>query len=138
MHDTGAYRARDARGECLPDARGDRQHEARLQVRARTPQGGRRDDELERGCRDGGACRCGGFEVARRPEMCESTALGSTLLAGAAIGLFGWDLTRPEMLARINTRSTHFLPRLGEEKHSQAWRDWLRAVDRSRGWIETP
>ncbi|KAF8490520.1 hypothetical protein F5888DRAFT_1951000, partial [Russula emetica] len=45
------------------------------------------------------------FEVAR-PEMRESTALGSALLARAAIGLFGWDLARPktaETLARINT-----------------------------------
>ncbi|KAI0264286.1 hypothetical protein BGY98DRAFT_1092080 [Russula aff. rugulosa BPL654] len=79
----------------------------------------------------------GGFEVAR-PEMRESTALGSALLAGAAIGLFGWDLARPETLASVNTaRSTHFLPRLGEEERSEAWRGWLRAVDRSRGWIET-
>jgi len=64
-----------------------------------------------------------GFEVAR-PEMRESTALGSSaLLAGAAIGLFGWDLARPETLARVNTaRSTHFLPRLGEEEHNEAWR----------------
>ena len=87
----------------------------------------------ERGCRDGGSRRHGGFEVAW-PEMRESTAL----LAGAAIGLFGLDLTRPETLARINTaRSTHFLPRLGEKERSETWRGWLRAVDRSRGWIET-
>ena len=79
----------------------------------------------------------GGFEVAR-PEMRESTALGSALLAGAAIGLFGWDLARPETLANVNTvRSAHLLPRLGEEERSEAWRGWLRAVDRSRGWIET-
>ncbi|KAI0261687.1 hypothetical protein BGY98DRAFT_1104402 [Russula aff. rugulosa BPL654] len=79
----------------------------------------------------------GGFEVAR-PEMRESTALGSALLAGAASGLFGWDLARPGTLASVNTtRSTHFLPRLGEEERSEAWRGWLRAVDRSRGWIET-
>ena len=42
------------------------------------------------------------FEVAR-PEMRKSTALGSAILAGAAIGLFGWDLGRPETLARVNT-----------------------------------
>ena len=79
----------------------------------------------------------GGFEVAR-PEMRESTALGSALLAGAASGLFGWDLSRPETLAHVNmARSTHFLPRLGEEERSEAWKGWLRAVDRSRGWIET-
>jgi glycerol kinase len=63
--------------------------------------------------------------------------LGSALLA-AAIGLFGWDLARPETLASVNmARSTHFLPRLGEEERSEAWRGWLRAVDRSCGWIET-
>jgi glycerol kinase len=79
----------------------------------------------------------GGFEVAR-PEVRESTTLGSALLAGAAIGLFGWDLARPETLASVNTaRSTHLLPRLGEEERSEAWRGWLRAVDRSRGWIDT-
>lgn len=79
----------------------------------------------------------GGFEVLR-PEMRESTALGSALLAGAAIGLFGWDLARPETLARVNTsRSAHFLPGLGEEERSKAWKGWMRAVERSRGWIET-
>jgi glycerol kinase len=52
----------------------------------------------------------GGFKVAQ-PEMRESTVLGSALLTGAAIGLFGWDLTRLEMLACVNTVcSTHFLP----------------------------
>jgi glycerol kinase len=79
----------------------------------------------------------GGFEVVR-PEMRESTALGSALLAGAAIGLFGWDIARPETLAQVNTaRSTYFAPRLGEEERSEAWRGWQRAVERSRGWIET-
>jgi glycerol kinase len=29
--------------------------------------------------------------------------LGSALLAGAAIGMFGWDLARPETLACVNT-----------------------------------
>jgi glycerol kinase len=79
----------------------------------------------------------GGFEVVR-PEMRETTALGSALLAGAAIGLFGWDIARPETLARVNTaRSTYFAPRLGEEERGEAWRGWLRAVKRSRGWVET-
>ena len=79
----------------------------------------------------------GGFEVVR-PEIWESTALGSALLAGAAIGLFGWDIVRPEMLAQVYTaRSTYFAPRLGEEERSEAWRGWQRAVERSRGWIET-
>jgi len=53
VHDASTRRARDARIECVPDARGDREHEARLQVGARAPQGGRGHDE--RGPRDGGA-----------------------------------------------------------------------------------
>ena len=84
-----------------------------------------------------------GFEVVRpeiheRLEMRKITALGSAILAGAAIGLFGWDLAKPKTLARVYTaRSTHFLPRLSEEERSEAWRGWQRAVERSRGWIET-
>ncbi|KAH9967110.1 glycerol kinase [Russula compacta] len=79
----------------------------------------------------------GGFEVVR-PEMRESTALGSALLAASAIGLFGWDIARPETLTEVNTaRSTLFKPRTTEEVRGAAWRGWQRAVDRSRGWIET-
>jgi glycerol kinase len=79
----------------------------------------------------------GGFEVVR-PEMRESTALGSALLAASAVGLFGWDITRPETLKEVNTaRSTLFEPRTTPEERKAAWRGWLRAVERSRGWIET-
>ena len=47
----------------------------------------------------------GGLGVVRpeRPEMRGSTTFGSALFAGAAIGLFGWDITRPETFARVNT-----------------------------------
>jgi glycerol kinase len=79
----------------------------------------------------------GGFEVVR-PEMRESTALGSALLAGSAIGLFGWDITRPETLRDVNTtNSMVFKPRTTEEERNRAWRGWQRAVERSRGWIVT-
>jgi len=78
----------------------------------------------------------GGFEVVR-PEMRESTAVGSALLAASAIGLFGWDITRPETLVDVNTaRSKVFAPRTTAEERSKAWRGWQRAVERSRGWIE--
>ncbi|KAH9026525.1 glycerol kinase [Lactarius pseudohatsudake] len=79
----------------------------------------------------------GGFEVVR-PEMRESTALGSALLAASAIGLFGWDISRPETLKEVNTaRSTCFNPRTTEKQRAEAWHGWQRAVDRSRGWFET-
>jgi len=58
----------------------------------------------------------GGFEVVL-PEMRESTALGSALLAASAVGLFGWDITRPETLVDIKTaRSTVFEPHTTPEK----------------------
>ena len=79
----------------------------------------------------------GGFEVIR-PEMRESTALGSALLAGSAIGLFGWDISRPETLKEVNTaRNTRFNPRTTKQQRLEAYHGWQRAVERSRGWFET-
>jgi hypothetical protein len=55
VHDASTRRMCDARSEHVPDACGDRdrEHEARLQVGAHAPQGGRGHDK--RGPRDGGA-----------------------------------------------------------------------------------
>ncbi|CAE6398346.1 unnamed protein product [Rhizoctonia solani] len=76
----------------------------------------------------------GGFEVIR-PEMRESTALGSALLAGSAIRLFGWDISKPETLTRVNTKgSASFHPRTTKEQRVLKWLGWQRAVERSRGW----
>ncbi|KAJ7631315.1 glycerol kinase [Mycena polygramma] len=78
----------------------------------------------------------GGFTVIR-PEMRESTALGSALLAGSAINLFGWDLTKPETLAEVNTAgSREFAPELDEATRKTGWEGWQRAVERSKGWEE--
>ena len=79
----------------------------------------------------------GGFEVVR-PEMWESTALGSALLAGGRDRLVWVGYREAGGACTGNTaRSTYFAPRLGEEERSEAWRGWQRAVERSRGWIET-
>ncbi|KAG5647840.1 hypothetical protein DXG03_007764 [Asterophora parasitica] len=76
----------------------------------------------------------GGFSVIR-PEMRESTALGSALLAGAAIKLFGWDLSKPESLAEVNTKgSREFVPHIPEGERQKKWEGWQRAVERSKGW----
>ncbi|KAG6890080.1 hypothetical protein C0995_012029 [Termitomyces sp. Mi166 len=75
----------------------------------------------------------GGFTVVR-PEMRESTALGSALLAGAAIKLHGWDLTKPETLAEVNTKGTReFVPQLTQEEQLRRWEGWQRAVERAKG-----
>ena len=78
----------------------------------------------------------GGFEVIR-PEMRESTALGSALLAGSAIRLFGWDISKPETLAEVNTKgSTSFSPSMPEVDREKRWVGWKRAVERARAWEE--
>lgn len=64
-----------------------------------------------------------------------STALGSALLAGSAIGLFGWDLTKPESLSEVNTKGTRtFKPEMAASIREKKWTNWQRAVERSRGW----
>lgn len=66
-----------------------------------------------------------------------STALGSALLAGAAIRLFGWDLSRPETLTDVNTKgSKTFTPHTSLDQRDSGWTAWQRAVERSKGWEE--
>ncbi|WWC96121.1 glycerol kinase [Kwoniella sp. B9012] len=78
----------------------------------------------------------GGFNVAR-PAMRESTALGSALLAANALKLFGWDLSRPETLADVNTAGVHvFEPELEEKDRKKAIKGWERAVSRASKWHE--
>ncbi|WWC70775.1 glycerol kinase [Kwoniella pini CBS 10737] len=78
----------------------------------------------------------GGFNVAR-PAMRESTALGSALLAASALKLFGWDLSKPETLADVNTAGVHiFEPELPEKERVRAIKGWEKAVNRARKWHE--
>ncbi|TFL01957.1 glycerol kinase [Pterulicium gracile] len=78
----------------------------------------------------------GGFNVVR-PEMRESTALGSALLAGSAIKLFGWDLSNPETIAQVNTKgNTEFAPQADSAARQKKWEGWQKAVERSRNWDE--
>lgn len=67
--------------------------------------------------------------------MRESTALGSALLAGHALGLFGWDLSRPETLSKVNTADVYtFEPELPEKERLKKIRGWEKAVTRARAW----
>lgn len=74
-----------------------------------------------------------------RPEMRESTALGSALLAGSAIGLFGWDINKPETLSKVNTAGKQvFEPKIDDQKRNELLHGWERAVERAKGWNENP
>ena len=64
-----------------------------------------------------------------------STALGSALLAGSAIRLFGWDITKPETLKDVNTKgSTEFKPQIEDAIREKKWQCWQRAVQKSMQW----
>ncbi|PWN54505.1 putative glycerol kinase [Violaceomyces palustris] len=74
-----------------------------------------------------------------RPEMRESTALGSALLAGSAIGLFGWDINKPETLAKVNTAGKQtFAPKIDDKRRAELMHGWERAVEKAKGWNENP
>lgn len=70
-----------------------------------------------------------------RPQMRESTALGSALMAASAIGLWGWNLSKPETLKDVNTTGRHtFEPIISNEVRAAGVLGWERAVERARGW----
>lgn len=69
--------------------------------------------------------------------MRESTALGSALLAGHALGLFGWDLNDPSTLKDVNTADSQlFEPSITPARRRKMIRGWERAVSRARAWHE--
>lgn len=72
-----------------------------------------------------------------RPQMRETTALGSALLAGAAKGLFGWKMDDPSTFDKVNAQNRdHFQPKLDEEQRKKLIAGWDRAVERAKGWEE--
>ncbi|ORY28492.1 glycerol kinase [Naematelia encephala] len=76
----------------------------------------------------------GGFNVSR-PSMRESTALGSALLAAHAIGLYGWNVSEPSTLDKVNTADEDiFEPEISEEERLRMIGMWERAVERAKGW----
>ncbi|KAF8523603.1 hypothetical protein JB92DRAFT_2883279 [Gautieria morchelliformis] len=78
----------------------------------------------------------GGFGVVR-PEMRESTALGSAILAGSAVGFCGWDINKPETLLQVNTKGSRtFTQSITNEDKEQRYRRWEKAVERAKGWAE--
>ena len=67
-----------------------------------------------------------------RPKMVETTAIGAAYLAGLATGF--WKNT--EEIAKIREVDKIFEPQMDIEKREKRYRGWLRAVERSRDWVE--
>jgi glycerol kinase len=91
---------------------------------------------------DGGACENDflmqfqadilGIAV-ERPAVLEVTAMGAAALAGLAVGF--WR-DRSELDAKAGS-ATLFEPQMSADERESRYRQWLRAVERSRDWAES-
>lgn len=70
--------------------------------------------------------------VVRRSGVLETTALGAAYLAGLAAGV--WP--DREALAKQWREEGSFRPQMAEQQRETLYRNWLRAVERARGWAE--
>ncbi|GAB4002940.1 hypothetical protein GCM10029992_42740 [Glycomyces albus] len=67
-----------------------------------------------------------------RPMVAETTCLGAAYAAGLAVGF--WDST--EDLRANWRRAAEWTPAMEPEVREREYRNWLKAVDRTMGWIE--
>lgn len=68
-----------------------------------------------------------------RPQMRETTALGSAIAAGFAVGM--WK--SKEELMEINKEGrTTFTGQYSEKRRNKEFKLWNRAVERAVGWLE--
>ena len=67
-----------------------------------------------------------------RPVVRETTALGAAYAAGLAVGAF----ESTDQLRRLWKADRTFEPEWDDDRRETAFRNWKRAVERTRGWIE--
>ncbi|MES2368850.1 MAG: glycerol kinase GlpK [Pseudomonadota bacterium] len=67
-----------------------------------------------------------------RPKVTETTALGAAYLAGLAVGYWGGldEIAAQWQVERV------FEPAMGRERVAELRGNWVRAVERSKGWAE--
>lgn len=68
-----------------------------------------------------------------RSKIKEMTAFGTAIASGLGAGLFK-DLGE---IKRINILGKEFLPKWSEKERKMNYSDWLNAVNKARGWIES-
>jgi len=71
-----------------------------------------------------------GTEV-ERPEVIESTALGAAYLAGIQCGLW-----KKEDILNNRKIQKKFTPAMSEEQREKLYKGWMKAVDRTKGWVD--
>ncbi|MGW4698010.1 FGGY-family carbohydrate kinase, partial [Kitasatospora cineracea] len=67
-----------------------------------------------------------------RPYVAETTALGAAYAAGLAVGF--WDDL--ETLRANWHRAAEWTPRMDADTRERERRNWLKAVERTMGWID--
>lgn len=67
-----------------------------------------------------------------RPKISETTALGAAYAAGLAVGYWG----SLDELRQYWQEEKRWEPQWDQARRDQAYRGWLRAVERSKGWLE--
>jgi len=67
-----------------------------------------------------------------RPAVIETTALGAAFLAGLAVGF--WKDT--DEIAQTWRLDREFLPSMADAERDRNYRGWLRAVERTRNWVQ--
>jgi glycerol kinase len=65
------------------------------------------------------------------PEVAETTALGAAYLAGVATGRWSEEETRA-----MWREAARYEPRMSADEREALLRDWARAVERSRAWVD--
>ncbi len=66
-----------------------------------------------------------------RPKNTETTVMGAAYLAGICVGL--WQLEDIETDKKIDQE---FLPKISEEKRKRLYKKWLKAVERTKDWVD--
>ena len=67
-----------------------------------------------------------------RPKITETTAVGAAFLAGLAVKFW-------EDKEEINNRwrlENEFITNLSEESRNRYFKEWKKAVEKSKGWLE--
>lgn len=71
-----------------------------------------------------------GTEV-ERPEVIESTAQGAAYLAGIQVGLW-----KKQDIRKNRKIQKTFVPEMDEAFRNRLYSGWLKAVDRTKGWVD--
>jgi len=66
-----------------------------------------------------------------RPKVVETTAMGAAMLAGRAVGIWNdYDLSN------LQAPDREFVPNMDEPTRARLLKQWQRAIDRSKAWID--